>query len=171
MKKWIFAGMVILLAAAVYYFYPRTVDLQEQGIKYRLGAAAPSYEQPIQVHVKGKLYRRITGNRTFIGTIELEGEEMPVPPNQRKVELRFNKDNAVLLVYPYVHNAKPYIHAVGRIYFDKTFSKFTLTVLDKEHGWSGDNGLMITAPAANRTEALAISNALMEHSLDGYVLK
>jgi hypothetical protein len=42
---------------------------------------------------------------------------------------------------------------------------------NKGKTWTGKEGLMISAPAGNRDEALEISNSLMRKALTGIVLK
>lgn len=74
--------------------YPRNIHFIEQGIKYRLGEENVGTERPTTVEIEGKLYRSLTGNKTFIGTIEIEGEEINVPVNQRKLEVLFFKGNS-----------------------------------------------------------------------------
>lgn len=64
----------------------------------------------------------------------------------------------------------------GRLINDD-FSKLTVMVLKPDEadssrkGWSGRDGLMISAPAKNRSEALEVSNEFMKEYLQGYVLE
>ena len=178
MKRSHFYLMLVLLGVSmlvfvIYSYYPKDVLINTQGIKYRLGNV--EYEQSIHVLVKGKMYKSFSGNRTFRGVIELEGEDLPVPQSQRQLELHFFKEFFAVFIYPYVENGRPFHHIVGTLYLDKDFTKATITLLEKQEdqreSWNGTNGLMITAPASNRREAIDISNELMNKYLDGFRLK
>ncbi|WP_337100044.1 hypothetical protein [Paenibacillus sp. YIM B09110] len=179
MKKILLALAVIigisLIVYLVYVFYPKEVDLNAQGIKYQLGNQSDALEQPVTIHIMGKMYRSFSGNRTFKGTVDIEGEELPVPENQREIVINFYKGRNGVLAYPYNKDAMPYIYMVGQIYINRDFSRAAIAVLDKQQGdqgqWSGENGLMIAVPAANRSDALNISNELMNKYLDGYNLE
>ncbi|MEL7597140.1 MAG: hypothetical protein AAGU01_02945, partial [Clostridiaceae bacterium] len=59
----------------------------------------------------------------------------------------------------------------GPIYINNDFSQLTINIMEPQNlyipnkKWIGDNGLMISAPASNRKEALQISNSLMKYIL------
>lgn len=180
MKKTI--SIVLILAAlaiaagAVMYFWPKEVAMNAQGIQYRLGDDSASLEQPLNVRIEGKAYKSITGQRTFKGIIDLdmEGLDIPIPDNQRKLEISIDKHNRGMLQYSDTENGMALPHFVGELYVNKEFSKVAIALLDHEEGrggWSGDSGAMIAAPASSRTEALEVSNALMSPALDGYTLR
>jgi len=65
----------------------------------------------------------------------------------------------------------------GDIFIKDKFSKLTMTIFEKSDsdssrsGWNGKRGLMISAPAETRKEALDISNSLMKYYLRSYELK
>lgn len=57
----------------------------------------------------------------------------------------------------------------GTIYIDKDMNKFTILRFSEETasykgeknvGWSGENGIVISAPAATREEAVKLSNEI-----------
>lgn len=180
MKKTI--SIVLILAAlamatgAVMYFLPKEVAMNAQGIQYRLGDEAASLEQPLNVRIEGKIYKSITGQQTlFKGIVDLEGLEIPIPENQRKLEISFDKHNRGMLQYSDIQNGMALPHFVGELYVNKDFSEVAIALLDHEEGrgggWSGDSGAMIAAPASSRREALEVSNALMSPALDGYTLR
>lgn len=171
MKKVI--SRVVIIAALVaiawmlYYIYPKDVYIHTEGVKYRLGDLDTG--TLTNVEVKGKLIHSITGKRTFKGTIWIEGEPMPVPEHSRKLTLKFSSDNSSTLAYVYSDNGQVAIHHVGSIYINGDFSEFTLTLTEKDedgsYSWNGGDGLMLSAPASNREEALKLSNELMESIL------
>jgi len=168
--------LILLVAAvvlAVYVFYPKDVTINAQGIKYQLGNDA--LEQPIHVTIKGKVHRSLLGDRTFKGIVELEGEELPVPQNQRQLELKFYKEFGAVIIYAYNDRGAPRFHSVGTIYFDKHFNNATIALLEKKDNtgssWSAADGLMITVPATNRQEAVSKSNEIMGKYINGYILE
>jgi len=179
MKRVILIGALLLFAAAavglVYWFYPQTVDFEARGMKFRLGAEAAVEERPLKVSIQGKIYRNFKGERTFKGTVELEGEDIPVPEDQRTVELkRYRSFNAYALTYPFIENGKPRIYSQGTLFVNDDFSKIAIALIEHEADqghWGADDGLMIAAPALNREEAVVLSNEVMREYLDGHVLK
>lgn len=174
MKKILLLVGIILIISAFYIYYPRTINLDAQGLKYRLGAGSIENEQLINLHIKGKMYKSITGNKTFKGIIEFEDDGLPVPKEHRQLEVNFYRTNVGVIAYQYNLDGKPKIFVFGSIYIYKDFSKITIAVLDHEgdHGsWTGEDGIMITAPTSSRSEAIDISNELMKGSLNGYKLK
>lgn len=58
----------------------------------------------------------------------------------------------------------------GDLFMSKDRNKLTINVIEDD-SWSGRNGLMISAPAKNRKEALAISNEVMRTFFNGWFSK
>lgn len=176
-KKITAAIIISLIIFTIWYTFPKQHTTTFEGVSYQLGEE-DSYENVV-IHVDGKLQKSFTGKKTFIGTIEIEGDEMPVPPQERTLELVFEGDNRGIMSYGYVgENAEPKIYSYGLIYINRDFSEFTIAKYEKEDendwggNWTGDDGLMITAPATDRETALRISNDLMKGFLqEGQTLK
>lgn len=171
-------AIMVITIYIVYFLYPKNIHVNIQGIKYRLGTENIETEKSIHINIEGKLFRSITGNKTFKGFIDIEGEEINVPQDQRELVIRFYRGNNGVVVYTYIENGLPKIHQYGTMFVNHDFSKVTLLVTDKiynegnESGsWAAENGQMISAPANNRTAALSISNELMKEFLNGYKLK
>lgn len=168
----IFLILLAVVVIAIVFYFPKDVTINAQGVKYRLGNDA--LEQPIHVTIKGKVHRSLLGDRTFKGIVELEGEEMPVPQNQRQLERKLNKESADL-IYAYNDRGAPRFHSVGTIYFDKHFNNATIALLEQKENtgssWSAADGLMITVPATNRQEAVNKSNEIMGKYINGYILE
>ncbi len=106
----------------------------------------------------------------FIGEIQLEGKNTPAEQNRWQVDMLIDLKNGDEL---YVrHDGKMLHETIGRLFVSRDFSEMTITVMEEyEEGnggsWSGGDGLMISAPAATREEALAVSNSLMADYLKG----
>lgn len=171
---WAIALTVIaVLAGAAAFYYPQDVLIDAQGFKYRLGHPEDEVTGAVHVRIEGKMYKSFTGNRRFNGTVELEGEEMPVPENQRQIDINFGRNNwATQFLYAYVDpHGRPQFHSVGSMYVSRDFSQVVIALNEPEgdgrSGWNGGDGLMLAAPAEGRAEAVALSNKLMADYLNG----
>jgi hypothetical protein len=148
-----------------------------KGLKYQLGSENNHFTKPVTISIDGKLLKSITGIKTFIGTINIEGENIPVPEDQRELEINFQPDGAGHIVYGYFENGRPGTYSYGTLYVNKDFSKVTVATFEKDGvdrssgSWTSEDGFMITAPAGNRAEALKISNELMKDYLKSNPLK
>lgn len=180
MKKLLITSLIIVFLGLILYIsfiiYPRDIQFDTNGIKYRLGNENIGTEKSIHITIQGKLTSSIFGNKTFKGTINLEGEEIPVPQNERDLVLNFHNELNSEIIFSYIEDGQPFMYSYGSIFINKNFSKESISVYDKNHDntkgtWVADNGLMIAAPASNREQALKISNELMSKYLRGYILK
>ena len=190
MKKLTVIGIIIFLTITaivlVINFYPKEVNIDAQGIKYRLGVEHIGSEKLVNVKIEGKLYKRISGERRFKGTIDIEDEEIPVPIDQRKLEIAIASNGWGAINYPYFTSSKKdnvvdgtNIHPYGSLFINSNFSKVTILLSDQNENesdgnigesWNSENGYMITVPASNRGEAILLSNELMEQFLQGLIL-
>lgn len=82
------------------------------------------------------------------------------------------KGEGFLLVYHWPEDGTIGTYSLGTLYAADDFRQITLTLF--EHGedrlsghWSGGDGLMLTAPAKDRMEAIHLTNELMAQSLKG----
>ncbi|WP_127533127.1 hypothetical protein [Paenibacillus kobensis] len=192
MTKWIGSILlaVILLFSAYkayewIYTYPHKIDVTLTGVKYQLGAEGEKAgTEPATVVIKGKVHRNFwnkrstQGERTFEGEVTIVGEQIPVPEDQRKLEIHFTDDGWGAMTYPLIHHkANGAVSSITfyqshSIFANKDFSKVTLSLVTPNgiadgtqtnggSSWSAEDGYMISAPAANRDDALALSNELM----------
>ncbi|MGF7050650.1 hypothetical protein J2T13_005200 [Paenibacillus sp. DS2015] len=189
MKKLTFISIIIILIALaiviVINLYPKEVKINAQGIIYRLGTEHLESVKLVNVNIEGKLYKSISGERRFKGTIDIEDEEIPVPLDQRKLEIPITSDGWGAISYPYfVYRSSDGgtestgIYQYGSLVINNDFSKVTILVSDRNQlndneseVWSAENGQMITVPATSRSEAISISNEIMELFLKGLKLK
>ncbi|MEH6938379.1 hypothetical protein V7056_11020, partial [Bacillus sp. JJ664] len=88
----------------------------------------------------------------------------------KKVEIVFNEENNGLIILNNDSNWLDFT-TYGTLYIGNDFSQFTILIFEKEskgsNGWSAGDGIMISAPAKSREEALSISNHLMKDFLNG----
>lgn len=183
----IFVITIVLTALALFTiinFYPKEVNINAQGIKYRLGTELVESEKLIQVQIEGKLHKSFNGERKFEGTINIEGEEIPVPLDQRKLTILFADDGWGVITYTlYKFKYNGAIQSVdhfqyGQLVINNDFTKATIFVDDQSEivdgngsGWNSNNGQMITVPASSRTEAIQLTNEIAEKFLRGLILK
>lgn len=174
-KKLIFIFISLLLAtmilAIIIYYYPKQQSLTFEGVMFQLGEDNSDHVKQVTININGKVQRNIVGIKTFKGFIDIEGETIPVPEQQRELELRLGKYGEAIIVYTYIVNGVPNTYSYGGIFVNNNFSKIAIWKNDSNGYWDGNNGFMISAPANNRTEALGIANELMEKYLKGYPLK
>ncbi|MUT68323.1 hypothetical protein [Paenibacillus sp. NEAU-GSW1] len=187
MKKWIlpFGLIVIIICVAwiMYVKHSRNIDLELAGVKYQLGSEGAKLEtEPATVVIQGKLYTSLKNERVFKGEVQIVGEQIPVPQDQRKVEIHFSKDGWGSISYPYfVYDERGAtissdIYQSHSIFANKDFSQVTLLLNNSDQqsvsedgntqtAWSSENGMMLSAPASTREEALALSDKLMRKFL------
>ncbi len=174
-KLLILAVIVAATAAMIYviwYTYPKKINLNVKGIKYQLGEENKDMSRPVAVYIEGKMERSLRGVVSFKGTIDVEGEEIPVPVDQRELNITLGKDLLGVITYAYFDEGKPWLYSYGYIYTNRDFSKVAIAVYKRNDsndtdpnstggGWTSGDGLMIAAPAKDRTDALEVSNELM----------
>lgn len=186
MKKLIIIAVGILLSIVTVYlvveYAPKDVQLHAQGVKYQLGTDLS--EQLVDVNIVGKLSKSWDGERRFHGTIDIEGEDLPISENYRNISSPFFDNGFAHIIYPHFQYDK-YTGAVigssfylfGAIVINEDFSKVAILVNDQDKtkdgavGWSQENGQVVTVPATNRAEAINVSNEVMKDYLQGLTLE
>jgi len=186
-RRMMLIGIIAIAICAtfiVYKKFPRSIDVTLTGVKYELGAAGEKAgTEPATVIIQGKLYTKLNGNRTFKGEVNIVGEQIPVPLDQRKLEIPFAKEGWGAISYPYfVYSergaaVRTEIYQSHLIFANKDFTQVSLLIANHIHNskgensqtvWDAENGLMLSAPATTREEALSISNKLMSNYLKTY---
>ncbi|WP_018759013.1 hypothetical protein [Paenibacillus terrigena] len=175
-KLWIPIGilLVAIIAGAFIYTYPHHLTFTMQGIMYQLGEENKDYVKPVAVSVNGKMKKSILGVRTFTGVIDIEGEDIPVPSENRKLELRFSENGEAQLLYRYIINGNIKHFSYGIIFINDDSNKIAIMkyqATPNGRGWNGGDGYMISTPAQNRDEALEISNELLDDFYTRFTLK
>ncbi|OMF24151.1 hypothetical protein BK133_23335 [Paenibacillus sp. FSL H8-0548] len=168
-------AVVVIVIFGMIQLLPKSYMVTLEGVKYQLGADNAASLNPVAIHMDGTLKRSLTGKKTFKGTIDVEGEILPVPEDQRELEISFRRDQAGIITYGYYENGQPRLYAYGVLYVNNDLSKVAIAIFDKDDegsgGWTGEDGWMITAPAVDRTSALTAANELMKDYLGGNLLK
>ena len=167
-KKYIiYIVIIVFLIIGALYFIPKKLYKEYSGIMYRLGDE--NYEENINISINGYISRGFFKEDKFEGTMKIGDKEL------QKLDMRLTKNNGDLLFY-YDEDTRDYI-SYGQISLNKTREKITISVFEQSEqnkakkNWSSKDGLMISAPANNRIEALEISNELLKDVLEKMILK
>lgn len=194
-RRMIIIGSIVIIIAIcaawmLYITFPRSVNVTLTGVKYQLGAeGTKAGTEQATVVIQGKLHTNLKGERTFKGQVNILGEQIPVPPDQRNLEIHFASEGWGVMTYPYFYfNQRGAVvgsdfYTSHILFANKDFSQVTLLLnitnnqniakkpedeLQQNVIWNSDNGYMISAPASTRENALALSNKLMHKYLAPY---
>jgi hypothetical protein len=171
-KKYLLAAVIAILGIAFWYYSPKNIHRNLNGLIYQLGEAENG--KKVNIRIDGQQRFTMTGDRIFEGTIEIEGQSISVPSRNRKLELNFDQNNSSPVSYVYFSNKNgapntEIIH-FGQIYAAKSFSRLTIRKFNEDGVWTGSEGLMIAAPADNWKDAIKLSDDLIEeYQLNGNV--
>ena len=160
-KKLIFYIVIILFISGVIYFYPREISKDFSGIMYRLGDT--NYLENMNVSIQGNISKGLLKGDKFEGAIFIGDKKLT------KISMRFDDFGRGNLFY-YDENVGDY-KSYGDLISNNMRDEFTIIVLEENKekrgssSWSSKDGLMISAPASSRNEALGISNKLMKDIL------
>lgn len=167
----------IIVTSSIYWYLKLPVDISTTcaGIKYRLGKNNQNEFRKVTFEIDGKIYKDMFLNKTFVGKIyisdieDLLDKQYDINTYKKllnsQVNLQLDKYMRATLFYYMKKASTSYSETIGTIYFEPTFSKFTISVLEKVDNntrtWSSKDGLIISAPAENRKEALEITNSII----------
>lgn len=165
-KRYIYILAFLLLVLFFIYFFPKKLNKDYNGIRYRLGSS--EQVEDVELNIDGYLSKGLFKGDRFKGTITIGDKKLS------KLDMRFDRRGSTVLFY-YDDKTGDYT-AYGTIFTNDMKKEFTITVLEKDDQegqklWSGKDGLMISVPANNREKALALSNKLMEDVLIDFELK
>ncbi|WP_042164664.1 hypothetical protein [Paenibacillus gorillae] len=168
-------GIIIAVLLICFLYIAREYKVSLEGFKYQLGEENVPVSESAVLKIDGKVKKSITGQRTFIGTIDISGEDIPVPEKYRKLEIKLQRDGSGVIIYHYNDKGLPVIYSYGTLYASSDFSEVTIAIFDRqEHSssgvWTAEDGLMFSAPSNSREEALSISNRRMSRVLQNVIL-
>lgn len=176
-KKAVFFSILTVIVACfvivIVYIFPRKMNVSLDGVMYRLGAENKEMANPITLHMKGYITTKISGEQRYNGTLDIDGLNIPVEKENRRVIIYF-RDQLGWAIYAYNDKGTPRNVTLGMMKTNRNFSEYTLSIYDqiiygdtdKGGSWSSKDGLMITAPAANREEAIAITKKVWRGEWD-----
>lgn len=165
MKKTItFVSIALLLVIGAVYFYPKKYNKTYNGIMYRIGDN--THNEKIQIVFDGEYYNRFFKKGVFRGNIIVGDKKLS------NVELRFYAPyKAMLTYYNESHLGGEYVD-FGIVITDNLKKHFCIGIYESNEkdtsgkGWSSDNGLIISAPARDISEADGIAKELLNKLLN-----
>lgn len=150
-----FILLIILSVISVTYFYPRKFNKEYSGVVYRLGDNA--YSENIKISFDGYLSKRLFKGDKFQGVIIIGDKKLT------KINMHFDSSN-IAHIYYYDENSST-DEFYGDIVSSNIKDSFTIRVCEVDNNsgstWSIENGLMVSAPANSRNEALDISKSIL----------
>ncbi|XEC97313.1 hypothetical protein AB6A23_12605 [Paenibacillus tarimensis] len=159
--------MILIGIFSIWYLTPKRYTETLDGVYFQLGKEG--IIEHIKIHFDGKLKNHINGKKSFKGAIDFEGNEVPrIPEDRTELELHYNGENFSTIFSAFRikddrGKIEPDSYTFGWIYINDDFTQFTIKVftIDDSGSWSHSDGLMITAPAKDREEALKKSEELI----------
>lgn len=150
--------IILLIFCFIIYVFPwiHKIDTTIQGIQFRI--SDEDYSEDVSIKVKGVYNQYLIKNDTFEGIISIDSYDftldVPITPT------KFYDGHADLIY--------DNMHSLGWLICTPDFDKLMITVYEPKEviskGWSGENGLIISAPAKNRVQALEIAKILFNKS-------
>ncbi|QIB26817.1 hypothetical protein [Caloranaerobacter azorensis] len=163
-QKIILVCLIIVIAVYIFYTFPREYDVAFQGIKYRLKDT--SYQEKVEVRIKGWYTKKVFLGNRFKGEIYLGDKKF------LNVDLKLNKYNSDILM-GYREEIGEF-RMYGKIYLGNNLDKVAILLFEPVNSdysksyWSSKDGLMISAPAKNRVEAISLSKELIKSEIIKY---
>lgn len=151
---------IIFISTWVYSVYTKPIvtdiEYSYNGIKYQAGNL--DYEEPINIEIKGVYTKeRSSGDILFKGDIIIDGV-MSFGYENDGNEYAFNNESN--------HNVIKWDDFTGDVFIGDMFKELSIDVLEangkEEHSFSYNDGWIIAAPCNNRSEAVEISNKLIQ---------
>lgn len=173
-RRLIIITSVFVLAAIVFftwYTYPKQINQTYEGILYQLGPENKDMEEQLTIEVNGEYRKGILRNDSFVGRIQVDGEMLPPDGAMETfLEIEFWERDPLsrggfIQYINMTDDGYSEIVTYGILFMSNDFSEITIAKHSQEgsgSSWNGEDGLMISAPAKNREEALSIANRLIK---------
>lgn len=151
-RRWLVLFVAVVLAAAVCLLpLPRPIHVTHAALAWRCGDS--TYSEATEITINGTYFDYLLKEDFFDGAITVGG----FPETRRPLPRVTFHDGMGFLFYR--GEAGLLESMFGWIIMPPDGSACVIGV-HEEHGWSGDTGLMISAPAVSRQEAAALANRL-----------
>lgn len=151
---------VALLAAAVLAVcllpLPRRISQQYDALEWRCGDE--TYSPVRAVTIDGTYMDFLFFDDRFDGKIEVEGYPLT---ESELTTCRFNDGFAFLCYFDPDSGDEPALQYMGVLVMDPAGGEFAICVYEG-NGWDSEDGLVLTGPARERAQAVALTNALAQ---------
>ncbi|WP_350343011.1 hypothetical protein PRVXT_002287 [Proteinivorax tanatarense] len=149
-KKTLILVVVALIIVLAIYSFPNEIKKEFTGLKYRLDDA--SEEKRVAIKIDGWYTRRLFQNDQFQGTIYIGDEKLS------QVNSYVDKEGEILVTFD---DESEDFKSFGKIYSLDRFKEFTIAIFENGE-WDNEEGIILSAPAKDREDAVKISKSLME---------
>lgn len=143
---------------------PKEYNTSFERVLYRLNSNGIIKET--KVTFEGDIIKPIYGRIRYSGAIIIDDEKYNI------LELKFDEFNRASI--DGLKNSGESF-SLGKIYFDESYESFTITLFEKSGlnsgGWNSEDGLVITAPAKDRLEAIELANYHLKEMTSKYGMK
>lgn len=178
-KRIFFIILGVLIIWTIFYTFPKSYKKTFYGVKYQLGEENKSYTEDVKIEFDGYYNRNIVKSDIFEGKIYVNDDIVhsffynSLYTQIVDQNISFYKKRRTLIDYIIYgdYGNRGEISNLGTIYLNEKLDKLTINIMLKDkndptlRSWSGEDGFMISSPATNREEALALSNKLMKKML------
>ena len=163
--------MIFIGIFSIWYLKPKRYTETLDGVYYHL--EKEGVIEHIKIRFDGKLKNHINGKKTFKGVVNLEGNKVPQLPKDRlELQLHYSGNNFSAISSNFRvkddGSVTPDIYNYGFIYINDDFTEFTIKVItiNNSGSFSQSDGLMITAPAKDREEALKKTDEIIRNFVE-----
>ncbi|MBQ8555241.1 MAG: zf-HC2 domain-containing protein [Clostridia bacterium] len=151
--RWGIAIGVVMVLAALLLPWPKSISVVHQGLEWRCGDAGHVLERTVTL--EGTYYDSLLMQDRFRGRVQVEG--YPQTDNS-SAECVFVADQQGYLYYS---DGEGRLEAFASVLLEPDGSRILLCICEDGH-WDSGNGLMLTAPAVTRQEAVCTANAMAD---------
>lgn len=156
---WGIAAVIALIAAVCLLPWPRQISVTHEGYEWRINDENHGVLR--QVHVEGTYYDYLFRLDTFSGVVEIGGY-----PAATRFSSQVSDGQIALITV----DEEGLARTLGFMYMRPDGSEM-LICLYEDGGWSGRDGLMITAPEFLRDHAVMTANRLVDELDRGFLNK
>lgn len=156
---WSIAAAVLLIVLVCVLPWPRHISVTHEGYEWRINDE--DYGVLRQVHVEGTYYDYLFRLDSFSGVLEIEGYPAAT---------RFSTalGNGTGQIAPMYTTEDGHARSLGFMYIRPDGSELLIGIYE-DNGWSGRDGLMITAPEFLREHAVMTANRIVDELDRGFL--
>lgn len=147
---WGIAAVIVLIAAICLLPWPRQISVTHEGYEWRINDESHGVLR--QVNVEGTYFDYLFREDTFSGVVAIDGY-----PTATRFSSQVGDGQIALMTT----DGDGRLKSLGFMYMRPDGSEM-LICLYENGGWSGQNGLMITAPEFLRDFAVMTANRLID---------
>lgn len=162
-------ALLALLISWAIHAWPVRIQTTLEGVLTRGGIS--SFSEEYTLEIDGRYYRNLFRDDEFLGTFAIKEIELRKDFNREEtVSIRFDENGRGHLYYPVEEpDGGPGIYYVSMVFMDIKDMKVAMGIHEEtasgQSGWGSSGGLIFAAPAKSRSQAIEITNELMDEIL------